>query len=290
MNKKTISKLLATSIFAFAASASQAAPDVDVVFSWNTNSNTYSFQHGDYYPNESHEADTAHNNKYKMWNVAGEHLSVKNPPSSLWPEGDANVVRWGYGGWKKGKEIDFTRKSGSDDYRTSGLVLGGNTITYWNNFLDEDFYTPEFVTLNMTFDVAGVTVEDSLMMYFQRANEKEKKKGIDVDHGGSYLIFDANLVFTHTINGTTYEFAFADLMIKDYKGNDITNASLSTDCEYGLTSCYIVGGNVKSGSDNTKYVISFGNVTAVPEPETYAMLLAGLGIVGMVSRRRCIRN
>jgi hypothetical protein len=32
-------------------------------------------------------------------------------------------------------------------------------------------------------------------------------------------------------------------------------------------------------------VISY-NTTAVPEPETYAMLLAGLGIVGAVARRR----
>ncbi|NBW50906.1 MAG: PEP-CTERM sorting domain-containing protein [Betaproteobacteria bacterium] len=27
-------------------------------------------------------------------------------------------------------------------------------------------------------------------------------------------------------------------------------------------------------------------VTAVPEPETYAMLLAGLGVMGMIARRR----
>lgn len=27
------------------------------------------------------------------------------------------------------------------------------------------------------------------------------------------------------------------------------------------------------------------NVTAVPEPETYAMLLAGLGLIGFMSRR-----
>ena len=32
------------------------------------------------------------------------------------------------------------------------------------------------------------------------------------------------------------------------------------------------------------------NVTPVPEPETYAMLLAGLGLMGVISRRRAKRN
>ena len=31
-------------------------------------------------------------------------------------------------------------------------------------------------------------------------------------------------------------------------------------------------------------------VAAVPEPETYAMLLAGLGLIGAVSRRRAARR
>ena len=34
------------------------------------------------------------------------------------------------------------------------------------------------------------------------------------------------------------------------------------------------------------YTATFGTATAVPEPETYAMLLAGLGMMGVVARRR----
>jgi len=36
--------------------------------------------------------------------------------------------------------------------------------------------------------------------------------------------------------------------------------------------------------DNTGSILV--NVNAVPEPETYAMLLAGLGLIGFMSRRR----
>jgi len=35
-----------------------------------------------------------------------------------------------------------------------------------------------------------------------------------------------------------------------------------------------------------KYDISVIGVVPVPEPETYAMLLAGLGLMGAVARRR----
>lgn len=39
-------------------------------------------------------------------------------------------------------------------------------------------------------------------------------------------------------------------------------------------------------NDNVGMLLDNVSVTAVPEPETYAMMLAGLGIVGLMSRRR----
>ncbi|PTR05196.1 putative secreted protein with PEP-CTERM sorting signal/MYXO-CTERM domain-containing protein, partial [Nitrosospira sp. Nsp5] len=37
---------------------------------------------------------------------------------------------------------------------------------------------------------------------------------------------------------------------------------------------------------NEDYRIRLSGVSVVPEPETYAMLLAGLGLVGAMARRR----
>mgnify|MGYP003342308399 FL=1 len=34
------------------------------------------------------------------------------------------------------------------------------------------------------------------------------------------------------------------------------------------------------------YVVEYSNLSAVPEPETYAMMLAGLGLLGFAARRR----
>jgi hypothetical protein len=42
-------------------------------------------------------------------------------------------------------------------------------------------------------------------------------------------------------------------------------------------------GSISGGIDTFRY--SF-NVSAVPEPESYAMLLAGLGLLGTLARRR----
>ena len=50
----------------------------------------------------------------------------------------------------------------------------------------------------------------------------------------------------------------------------------------GIHSVVISGDNGTVGFDNLEY----GVLTAVPEPETYALMLAGLGLVGAVARRR----
>jgi hypothetical protein len=41
-----------------------------------------------------------------------------------------------------------------------------------------------------------------------------------------------------------------------------------------------------AGGDNFGALLDNVSVSAVPEPETYAMLLAGLGFVGFMARRK----
>lgn len=55
---------------------------------------------------------------------------------------------------------------------------------------------------------------------------------------------------------------------------------------------FVVTNDGQSTGNPTGLRVEFtaSNVTPVPEPETYAMLLAGLGLMGVISRRRAKRN
>lgn len=68
-------------------------------------------------------------------------------------------------------------------------------------------------------------------------------------------------------------------------GNSQEHLSLSWDQPI-TGQAYLTVGGVTSGSLGGLYSGSISAVSAVPEAETYAMLLAGLGLMGAVVRRR----
>lgn len=84
-----------------------------------------------------------------------------------------------------------------------------------------------------------------------------------------------------------------NIELKDIADIDVAMAGLSSS-----SSLYTVYGNLRNGSNNhlnafnnwlamTPPPPASGSVSApVPEPETYAMMLAGLGLVGGIARRR----
>jgi len=96
-------------------------------------------------------------------------------------------------------------------------------------------------------------------------------------------------------------FASTDEDLFGYLHNGIfTQLNVSSDNDWGMMhqsgpySVHLLAGEVfgfrfdnsDSTSGNASTAISNFNVTAVPEPETYAMFLAGLGLMGFMAWRR----
>jgi hypothetical protein len=81
--------------------------------------------------------------------------------------------------------------------------------------------------------------------------------------------------FTLSTDGFYYTNWQVEQLTLDPKsiGHDFSLTLLASDCQ-------------PSGHSGAVYLDGFGATVPVPEPETYALLLAGLGVVGVVARRR----
>ena len=107
--------------------------------------------------------------------------------------------------------------------------------------------------------VSGVTSFD----WFFQANDYMpfNDYGYMTD-GNFYLLSDIATVGDYANSGwNTYTFGSAYTGYLEFGVNNVLDTSLSSQ-------------------------LHISNVSAVPEPETYAMLLAGLGLVGWMARRR----
>jgi hypothetical protein len=87
----------------------------------------------------------------------------------------------------------------------------------------------------------------------------------------------------YAINGGTWAGNTSIGLIKDTPGGYTVTSGLAA----GQTFQYVIGYNDSAAglTDWDDMVIGI-NIAPIPEPETYAMLLAGLGLMGFVARRR----
>jgi len=90
-------------------------------------------------------------------------------------------------------------------------------------------------------------------------------------------------------SGNTYTgSAISGLTASLYLGNTLKSTSTGLNYSFSnlLSGTYTLkaSGTVANGGFNL--LITNYTVTPVPEPETYAMLLAGLGVMGAIARRR----
>jgi len=279
MKKGTICKLLATSALACMASASQAQ-----VVEWWTYSIDMTWTAASFDP-----AERGYEN--------ASYASGLHPTMLSWGDkngiDDFSVPYSGHSQARSSLNIarDAVFRKGWTGYYGPDGIYGGQTainmFRHTNNAIAPTTADLTYAQLTMTVDLgvwdlatqtrSPVFLPDALKeVKFDIYFYETPNPGFPVD---DILLF-ANPVgyFSFEHDGEWYSFSYAVQNLIE-----VDAATCSSVSKGALTgSCF--GFSVPEASVATPQ-LSF-QITAVPEPETYAMLLAGLGMVGAIVRRR----
>jgi hypothetical protein len=112
---------------------------------------------------------------------------------------------------------------------------------------------------------------------------------LDFDFGANTLTISSNRYLLAWGGASTAVFSGFDQPITSFAL--VSNNGFAADflTNYSFTASTITldmsTGSVLGGNGSTA-VFAFNGVAPIPEPETYAMMLAGLGLLGVMARRR----
>lgn len=167
--------------------------------------------------------------------------------------------------------------SGSHSFRAEDLTYGGyaSAITQTvNNYTDTNIYFAWAATLEgahgtndaATFQLVLVDNTTGTTLVDRQYNAADDGSGVD----SRFALSTDNFYYT-----TSWQIESLD--VSAYKGDSFTLTLLAADCE-------------PTGHEGTVYLDGFGAVTppvtTVPEAGNLAMLMGGLGLIGLVARRR----
>lgn len=138
-------------------------------------------------------------------------------------------------------------------------------------------------TNTLTLLVNGVmTPESAAGVLNNHASSKGDFVNLGHVHAGDVLTFQLNVL-------TTGETFYSDKSLNSDGINHVYSTSFSGDAIHGIPAgTYIGFEDLRNGGDldyNDETFV-FTNVSSVPESETYAMLLTGLGLMSFISLRR----
>ncbi|MDR2092870.1 MAG: THxN family PEP-CTERM protein [Azoarcus sp.] len=264
---KIIRKLTALSVMAFAAGAVHAAPaptnwDYDLSLHWVNGSAKFSSGGG--------------TQKTSLSTISWGSVLRENAPLDIWKNSNAETLR-------SGIVIDpRLAYSGAQTLTTNGDSVDANAFTHYNNEIAGDFKTLESAQLQLEISLVAldgyeISWTKTFDVYFKETPNVTGDKKLDGDIFSITWTGDYSETFIY--DGYEYTFNY-------FEETDALNPLTQAACDE------VKGGNNCVGfitSESAKTPVDFGfsvSAVPVPEPETYAMLLAGLGVIGAIARRR----
>ncbi|MDR1229085.1 MAG: THxN family PEP-CTERM protein [Azoarcus sp.] len=265
---KTARKLTAISIMAFAAGAVHAA---DAPADWN------------------YQLDL-------KWLKGATYNGGYNGPTPDAVRETESIISWGYAGGTDGTTdrfgdpyylrssiiIDPTDVDSLSPITSNGSSVAANAFTHYNNEIAGSFVTLRHAQLQL--DIVLTSTDGSFSkdwtqtfdVYFRETPNETGDRHLDADI--FTITWEGDYSESFVYDGYEYTFNYFD------KTGSLNPLAQSECAKVGKSNCF--GFMTNEGAETG---VKFGfHVAAapVPEPETYAMLLAGLGIVGAVARRR----
>ena len=143
------------------------------------------------------------------------------------------------------------------------------------------FTAPNFSTLESPNGTFALLEESEPTRNFLRADISGGAVSVSVDLGdfGDDFSGDSDLLFLEVFDSSDTSLGRTEFFIEaSFTGME--TLSLSTP---GIS--YAIFGAIDAVGGSSVYADNF-TITPIPEPETYAMLLAGLGLLGFTARRR----
>jgi len=276
MKKGTISKLLAVGVFAVAASGAQAQAIDTWVYtlelSWITSSTEFNAGR----------------------NVSGYTGSEVNSDILLsWGAAGANYKNVNANDGFNRSALEITNQTSKGIVGVDGTPVFANLFTHYNAPIWDVYPSLERAELSVSIQLAlpgsGAVYTlppTSFDVYFKETPNTGLQCGWGLCDDDIFAIVatDTSLKdFSRSFVHDGYEYTF-----NYFEASNHLNDLSATVCgEVGIASGIACYGFTTPENAATAVSFSFSmTATPVPEPETYAMLLAGLGLVGMVSRRR----
>lgn len=180
----------------------------------------------------------------------------------------------------------------SISFGSSGNVVGFgwslptsvNVVSYGGGSVSNTFAVPDFViTANSGYSLSGLTASVGNLAFTEvgTATTGATASGIVSVNGASGVAFGGALTKTTTSSGGGYSSGYYSGSTAAVSGSFSTLAVTNGELILSAT-----GGVFANISSNPQNEIRFGLIaSAVPEPGSYAMFLAALGMIGLISRR-----